>query len=120
MEICRIIIGYKIVLEWPMYVVIKTGGKQYRVATGERLKVESLTAEIGTEVILDKVLAYGEGESLQLGNPLMLGAQVKAKVIAHGQGEKLMIFKLRRRKHYQKHQGHRQAYTEIEITSITA
>lgn len=103
-----------------MYAVIRTGGKQYRVSTGERLKVESLVAEIGTELILDKVLACGEGESLKLGNPLMLGAQVKAKVIAHGQGEKVMIFKLRRRKHYQKHQGHRQTYTEIEITGITA
>lgn len=103
-----------------MYAVIKTGGKQYRVATGERLRVESLAAEIGTELILDKVLACGEGESLKLGNPLMAGALVRAKVIAHGQGEKVMIFKLRRRKHYQKHQGHRQAYTEIEITGITA
>jgi len=103
-----------------MYAVIRTGGKQYRVSTGERLKVESLVAEIGTELILDKVLACGEGESLKLGNPLMPGAQVKAKVIAHGQGEKVMIFKLRRRKHYQKHQGHRQTYTEIEITGITA
>ena len=103
-----------------MYAVIKTGGKQYRVSTGERLKVESLAAEVGTELIIDKVLAYGEGENLKLGNPPMLGAQVKAKVIAHGLGEKVMIFKLRRRKHYQKHQGHRQAYTEIEITGITA
>ena len=103
-----------------MYAVIKTGGKQYRVSTGERLKVESLAAEIGTELILDKVLACGEGENLTFGNPLMPGAQVKAKVIAHGLGEKVMIFKLRRRKHYQKHQGHRQAYTEIEITGISA
>ena len=103
-----------------MYAVIKTGGKQYRVSTGERLKVESLVAEIGTELVLDKVLACGEGDTVNLGNPLLPGAQVKAKVVAHGLGEKVSIFKLRRRKHYQKHQGHRQAYTEIEITGITA
>jgi large subunit ribosomal protein L21 len=103
-----------------MYAVIKAGGKQYRISTGERLKVESLAAEIGTELILDKVLACGAGNNLMLGNPLVSGAQVKAKVIAHGLGDKVMIFKLRRRKHYQKHQGHRQAYTEIEITDITA
>jgi large subunit ribosomal protein L21 len=103
-----------------MYAVIKTGGKQYKVSTGERLKVESLVAEIGTELILGEVLACGEGQSLKLGSPLISGAQVKAKVLAHGLGDKVNIFKLRRRKHYQKHQGHRQAYTEIEITGITA
>lgn len=102
-----------------MYAVIKTGGKQYRVSTGERLKVESLVADVGAELVLGEVLACGEGQSLKLGTPLVSGAQVKAKVVAHGRGDKVTIFKLRRRKHYQKHQGHRQGYTEIEITGIT-
>ena len=103
-----------------MYAVIKTGGKQYRVTAGAKIKVESLTADVGSEVVLDNVLACGEGEGLRLGAPLVAGAQVKAKVLAHGLGDKVTIFKLRRRKHYQKHQGHRQAYTELEITGITA
>ncbi len=103
-----------------MYAVIKTGGKQYRVSEGEKLKVESLVADVGSELVLDKVLACGEGESVKIGTPLVQGAQVKARVVAHGLGVKVKIFKLRRRKHYQKHQGHRQAYTEIEITGISA
>ena len=102
-----------------MYAVIKTGGKQYRVTQGQRLKVECLTAEIGSEFVLDHVLACGEGESIKVGTPLVSGAQVKAKVIAHGLGDKVKIFKMRRRKHYQKHQGHRQGFTEIEITGIS-
>ena len=101
-----------------MYAVIKTGGKQYRVAAGERLKIEGLAADVGAEVVLESVLAIGEGESIKVGTPLLAGAQVKAKVLGHGLGDKVTIFKLRRRKHYQKHQGHRQAYTEIEITGI--
>lgn len=103
-----------------MYAVIKTGGKQYKVTTGAKIKVESLPADIGAEVVLDKVLAFGEGEGLQVGTPFLGGAQVKAKVLAHGRGEKVTIFKLRRRKHYQKHQGHRQGFTELEITGISA
>jgi len=102
-----------------MYAVVKTGGKQYRVSPGERLRVESLVADVGSELVLDQILACGEGESLNIGSPMVSGAQVKAKVLAHGLGEKVTIFKLRRRKHYQKHQGHRQAYTEIEIIGIT-
>ncbi len=101
------------------YAVIKTGGKQYRVATGDKLRVESLTAEVGSELVIDQVLAIGEGNALKVGAPLVSGAQVRAKVLAQGLGEKIKIFKLRRRKHYQKHQGHRQQFTEIEITGIT-
>lgn len=101
-----------------MYAVIKAGGKQFRVAPGERLRVEKLPAGVGAEVVIDQVLALGEGESLRLGSPLVQGASVRAKVLAHGRGEKLRIYKLRRRKHYEKHQGHRQDYTEIEITGI--
>ena len=101
------------------YAVIETGGKQYRVATGDKLRVESLTAEVGSELVIDQVLAIGQGDALKVGAPLVSGAQVRAKVISQGLGEKIKIFKLRRRKHYQKHQGHRQRFTEIEITGIT-
>jgi large subunit ribosomal protein L21 len=101
-----------------MYAVIKSGGKQYRVAAGEKVKVEKLPAEVGAEVVLDQVLALGQGEGVKLGAPLLAGASVKAKVVSHGLGDKVRIFKLRRRKHYAKHQGHRQAYTELEITGI--
>jgi large subunit ribosomal protein L21 len=101
-----------------MYAVIKTGGKQYRVAPGEKLKVEQIPADVGAEVILDQVLMIGEGESVRLGQPVVAGATVKATVVGHGRGEKVRIFKMRRRKHYQKRQGHRQNYTELKIDSI--
>jgi large subunit ribosomal protein L21 len=101
-----------------MYAVVKTGGKQYRVAAGQKLKVEKLLAEVGAEVVLGQVLALGDGDAIRVGAPLLDGASVKAKVVSHGRGEKVQIFKMRRRKHYQKHQGHRQSYTEIEITGI--
>jgi large subunit ribosomal protein L21 len=103
-----------------MYAVIKTGGKQYKVAPGEKLKVEQIPADVGAEVILDQVLMVGEGESVRLGQPTVAGATVKATVVSHGRGEKVKIFKMRRRKHYQKHQGHRQNFTEIEISGIAA
>ena len=101
-----------------MYAVVKTGGKQYRVSPGEKLKVEQLTADVGAEVVLDQVLMVGEGESVRLGQPMVAGATVKATVVSHGRGEKVRIFKMRRRKHYQKHQGHRQNFTELKIDSI--
>ncbi len=102
-----------------MYAVIKTGGKQYRVAAGEKLKIEQLPAQIGAEIVLDQVLLVADGENLKMGRPLVTGASVQAKVLAQGRHDKVRIFKLRRRKHYQKHQGHRQNFTEIEITGIT-
>jgi large subunit ribosomal protein L21 len=101
-----------------MYAVIKTGGKQYKVAPGEKIKVELLPADVGAEVVLDQVLMVGEGENVRLGQPVVAGASVKATVLSHGRGEKISIFKMRRRKHYQKHQGHRQGYTELSIDSI--
>ena len=101
-----------------MYAVIKTGGKQYKVAPGEKLKVEQIPADVGAEVILDQVLMIGEGESVRLGQPTVAGATVKATVVSHGRGEKIKIFKMRRCKHYQKHQGHRQNYTELSIDAI--
>ena len=101
-----------------MYAVVKTGGKQYRVTPGEKLKVEQITADVGAEVVLDQVLMVGGGESVRLGQPVIAGATVKATVVSHGRGDKVKIFKMRRRKHYQKHQGHRQNYTELKIDSI--
>ena len=101
-----------------MYAVIKTGGKQYKVAPGEKLKVEQIPADVGAEVILDQVLMVVEGDSVRLGQPTVAGATVTATVVSHGRGEKLKIFKMRRRKHYQKHQGHRQNYTELKIEAI--
>jgi large subunit ribosomal protein L21 len=103
-----------------MYAVIKTGGKQYRVEAGEKIKVEQIPANVGAEISLDQVLMVGAGESVKVGNPLVPGATVTAKVISQGRHPKVKIFKLRRRKHYQKHQGHRQNYTELEISSINA
>jgi len=103
-----------------MYAVIKTGGKQYRVAEGETLKIESVAGKVGSAIVLDKVLAVGNGDSLKIGKPLLNGATVKATIIANGRHDKVTIFKMRRRKHYQKHQGHRQNYTEIRIDGISA
>ncbi len=103
-----------------MFAVIKTGGKQYRVAAGEKIKVETIPADVGAEITLDQVLMVGEGEAVSIGTPLLAGAKVTARVVAHGRGPKIKIFKMRRRKHYQKHQGHRQNYTEIEISGIAA
>jgi large subunit ribosomal protein L21 len=103
-----------------MYAVIKTGGKQYRVQSGEKLKIELLTAEVGAEVNLDQVLMVADGEAISVGRPLLAGANVTATVLAHGRHTKVKIFKMRRRKHYQKHQGHRQGFTEVQINTITA
>jgi large subunit ribosomal protein L21 len=103
-----------------MHAVIKTGGKQYRVVTGEKLKIEQIPADVGTEITLDQILMIGEGESVQIGTPFLTGASVKATVLSQGRHDKVMIFKMRRRKPYQKHQGHRQNYTEIRIDTIVA
>ena len=101
-----------------MYAVIQTGGKQYRVKSGEQLKVELLSAEVGAKVSFDRVLMLGEGEGVTVGAPFVNGATVKATVLAQGRGEKIRIFKLRRRKHFAKTQGHRQGYTEVRIDEI--
>ena len=101
-----------------MYAVIQTGGKQYRVKSGEQLRVEALPAEVGAAVSFDRVLMLGEGEGARVGAPFVTGAKVKATVVSQGRGEKLRIFKLRRRKHSQKTQGHRQSYTEVRIDEI--
>ncbi|MBB3195795.1 large subunit ribosomal protein L21 [Roseateles terrae] len=101
-----------------MYAVIKTGGKQYKVAAGEKIKVEQIAAEVGQEIVIEQVLAVGNGADLKIGTPLVAGASVKATVVAHGKHDKVRIFKLRRRKHYKKSQGHRQTYTELEISAV--
>jgi large subunit ribosomal protein L21 len=101
-----------------MYAVIRTGGKQYRVTSGEQLRVEALAAEVGAPVSFDEVLMVGEGDAVRVGAPLVAGALVKATVVSQGRGEKVKIFKIRRRKHFQKSQGHRQSFTEVRIDSI--
>jgi large subunit ribosomal protein L21 len=103
-----------------MYAVIKTGGKQYKVAAGEKLKIEQIAATVGQEIVLDQVLAVGSGDSIKIGAPLVAGASVKATVVAEGRHDKVKIFKMRRRKHYQKRQGHRQNFTEVLINEIVA
>lgn len=103
-----------------MYAVIVTGGRQYRVAQGETLRVEKLDAEAGAELQLDQVLLVGSGEGVTVGAPLVEGARVSARVVGHGRGDKIRIVKFRRRKHHRKEMGHRQHYTEIEITGIQA
>jgi large subunit ribosomal protein L21 len=103
-----------------MYAVISSGGKQYKVAAGEKIKVELLPADVGQEVVIDQVLAVGQGGDLRLGAPLVSGASVKATVVAHGRHDKVRIFKMRRRKHYQRHGGHRQGYTELQINAVDA
>ena len=103
-----------------MYAVIKTGGKQYRVVVGEKLKVEQIPADVDSQITIDQVFMVGEGESVKIGTPVVAGATVTATVVSHGRHDKVKIFKMRRRKHYQKHQGHRQNYTELRIDSIAA
>ena len=103
-----------------MYAVIKTGGKQYRVVPGEKLKVEKLAGDVGSDIVLDQVLMVADGDKVSVGAPMVKGASVKATVISHGRHDKVMIFKMRRRKHYRKTQGHRQDYTEIQIQDIAA
>ena len=103
-----------------MYAVIKTGGKQYKVAAGEKIKVEQIAADVGQEITIDQVLAIGVGADLKVGTPLVAGASVVVTVLSHGRHDKVRIFKMRRRKHYQKRQGHRQNFTEIQIGAVNA
>ena len=101
-----------------MYAVIKTGGKQYQVAVGDKLKIEQTPADIGEIITLSEVLMISNDGDVKIGTPLITGATVSAEVINNGRHKKVKIFKMRRRKHFQKHQGHRQNYTEINIISI--
>jgi large subunit ribosomal protein L21 len=101
-----------------MYAVIRSGGKQYRVESGKQVRVEALAADVGAAVAFEEVLLVGSGDGVKVGAPLVSGASVKGTVVAHGRGEKVRIFKMRRRKHFQKSQGHRQNYTEVRIDDI--
>lgn len=103
-----------------MYAVIVTGGKQYKVAEGQRLKVEKLDLATGESLTLDKVLLVADGDNVSIGAPVLESAKVTAEVLSHGRHDKIRIIKFRRRKHHMKRQGHRQWFTEIKITGITA
>jgi len=103
-----------------MYAVIETGGKQYRVAEGDKVRVEKLDAEAGTSIDIAKVLMVGDGDQIRLGKPFIDGTTVTAKITAHGRHDKVKIIKFRRRKHHMKRQGHRQWFTELRITGISA
>ncbi len=103
-----------------MYAVIVTGGKQYKVAEGEFLKIEKLDVAIGEPISFDRVLLIGNGEDVKIGAPVVEGAKVTAEVIDQGRHDKITIIKFRRRKHSMKRQGHRQWYTEVKITGIQA
>ncbi|WP_244924022.1 50S ribosomal protein L21 [Enhygromyxa salina] len=100
--------------------IIKTGGKQYRVAVGDKLRIEKLSAEVGGSVEFGEVLLVGSGDDAQIGTPLVAGAKVSGLVKSHGRGKKLIVYKFRRRKNYRRKNGHRQSYTEVEITGISA
>ena len=102
-----------------MYAVFRTGGKQYRASKGDRIRVERLDAEEGASVEFDQVLLVGEGASVKVGSPLVSGSKVKAKVTAQGRDKKVLVTKFKRRTTYKRVKGHRQHYTEVEITSIT-
>ncbi|MCX8048861.1 MAG: 50S ribosomal protein L21 [Methylohalobius sp.] len=102
-----------------MYAVIQTGGKQYRVGTGQRLKIEKLDAAEGATVTFDKVLLLRSEQGVKTGSPYIEGSRVSARVLAHGRHPKIRIIKFKRRKHHMKRQGHRQYYTEVQITDIS-
>lgn len=103
-----------------MYAVIQTGGKQYRVSEGDKVRVEKLVVEEGASVALDRVLMIADGDSVRVGTPYLEGSRVTATVASHGRADKVKIVKFRRRKHYMKRQGHRQWFTELKITGISA
>lgn len=102
-----------------MYAVIKTGGKQYRVTEGDRLRVEKLAGEVGSSLTFDEVLMLG-GETVAIGTPLVAGAKVTAEIVAQDRDKKVIVFKFRRRKNYRRKRGHRQPFTEIKITGVRA
>lgn len=103
-----------------MYAVIKTGGKQYKVAEGETLKIEKLATDVGGAIEFEDVLLVANGDDIKVGAPRVEGGKVTATVIAQGRGKKVKIIKFKRRKHYRKQAGHRQSYTEVQITGISA
>jgi large subunit ribosomal protein L21 len=103
-----------------MYAVFKTGGKQYRATTGDVIKVEKIDAEKGATIELDQVLMVGEGEDVKIGTPFLDGGKVTATVVDHGRRDKIKVIKFKRRKNYRRQMGHRQYFTQLEITGIDA
>ena len=101
-----------------MYAIVESGGKQYAVSPGDRIKVERLSGEIGSQVDLGRVLLVGDGEQVKVGTPVVDGARVTGKIVAQGRGPKLIVFKLRRRKNSRRKLGHRQAFTELEVVEV--
>lgn len=102
-----------------MYAVIESGGKQHRVESGEVLKLEKLAASQGESIAFEKVMMIGEGSNVKIGAPYVEGGKVTAEILGHGRGDKITIIKMKRRKHYRRQAGHRQAYTEVKITEIS-
>ncbi len=103
-----------------MYAVIESGGKQHRVTEGEVLRLEKLDAAAGEKVSFDKVLLLADGDKVTFGQPYVAGAKVAAEVVEQGRGDKIKIIKFKRRKHHDKQMGHRQYFTEVRITGISA
>jgi len=103
-----------------MYAVVRTGGKQYRLSKGDKLNIEKLPGTVGEEITFDDILMIGGTEDIKVGTPRVQGAKVAAKILAHDRARKVTVFKFKRRKGYQKKQGHRQDYTRVEITDIQA
>jgi len=103
-----------------MYAVIVSGGKQHRVEEGETLKLEKLNTEVGGNIDFDRILLVANGDDVKIGAPVVEGAKVSAEVVSHGRGKKVRIMKFKRRKHHMKQMGHRQWYTEVKITGISA
>jgi large subunit ribosomal protein L21 len=103
-----------------MYAIVKSGGRQYRVAPGQTIRVDRLSAEVGESVSLDEVLLLSDGETLKVGTPVVEGTSVKASVLLHDRAKKILVFKKKRRKGYHKARGHRQDYTALRIDSIEA
>jgi len=103
-----------------MYVVVRTGGKQYRLGVGDSVKVEKLPDEVGNIVELSQILMVSDGGEVKVGTPLVTGASVKAEIVGHGRNKKIRVFKMKRRKQYRRTQGHRQAFTQLKVTEINA
>jgi large subunit ribosomal protein L21 len=102
----------------PLFAIVQTGGKQYRVSPGDILRVERLPGERGDEVLLEQVLLVADGEAIQVGQPLVAGARILSEIVRQGKGKKIIVFKKKRRKKYRRKQGHRQLYTALEIKDI--
>jgi large subunit ribosomal protein L21 len=103
-----------------MYAVVATGGKQYKVAEGDTLRVEKLAGEVGSEVAFDKILIFSDGENVKIGQPQVDGVTVRGHIVAQGKSKKIIVFKYKRRKRYRRKQGHRQPYTAVRIDRIEA